>query len=167
MTSRTAPVSAAPRGFQWRLQPAERWFDVELEAAKLALARLQRESDLLEQAERRRAMAQQEQERLALQAAQRDVFAGAHAVRYLASLQVERIAADARRTELQQRLAAARAECVQRQRRLESVQALRATAQQEHMRAGQRRDCLEADAAWLATSQVRRAVQSRAGSDER
>jgi hypothetical protein len=149
------------RAFRWTLQPAERRLDAQVETARLALARLYQQSRALEQAERRRGAQQREQEGLALQQAQRDVVAGAQAMRYLARLGAERLAADAVRAGVQQRLELARDACAERQRQLESVQALRRAAEREHTQACLRRAARDADAAWLALVELRRAAQQR------
>ncbi|GAB3658509.1 hypothetical protein [Ramlibacter alkalitolerans] len=158
------PVGAVDlRGFRWRLLPAERRLEAEVESARLALARLQMQSCDLDQAERRRSAQQIEQQALALASARHDVFAGAQAMRYLAHLEGERIAAAAASLAMQQRVAEAREACAQRQRQLESVQLLRDAAQREHLQARLRHECREADAAWLALTQLRRCAQLRKG----
>jgi flagellar biosynthesis chaperone FliJ len=149
------------RGFRWNLQPVERRFDTQVETARLALARLHQQVHALEQAQVRRSVQQREQESLALQAAQRDVLAGARAMRYLARLEGERVTAEAVRAELRQRVALARRACADSQRQLESVQALRRAAQREYTQACQRRDCREADAAWLAFAELGRNAELR------
>ncbi|HET8748748.1 MAG TPA: hypothetical protein VFM98_24345 [Ramlibacter sp.] len=135
--------------------------DGAVENARLALARLQQQDHALQQEEGRRSTQRQEQQGHAVQSAQRDVFAGAQAARYLARLQAERVAAATVREALQQRVAAARIGCAERQRQLESVQALRETAQRDHAQAQLRREWREADAAWLALTQARRAAALR------
>ena len=152
------------RGFRWALQPAERRLEAEVESARLGLARLQHQSQELGEAERRRLVEQVEQQALALQSARRDVYAGAHAMRYLAYLEGERIAAAGAIAEMERRVVQAREACAQRQRQLESVQVLRAAAQREHTQARLRRECREADAAWLALAQLRRCADVRKGS---
>ena len=160
---------AAPRvdlrAFRWPLEPLERRLDGAVESARLAIAGLQRQLHAFDDAARHRLAHQREQEQRALRSARHDVRAGALAVRYLASLEAARRDADAARAELEQRVAAARAACAQRQRELESVQALRRAAQREHAQQQLRRECREADAAWLALRQQRRAAAARAGGE--
>jgi len=153
--------SADLRGFRWSLLPAERRLDAQVETARLALARLHQQAQALEQAELRSGEQLREQESLALQQARRDVVAGAQATRYLVRLQAERSAAGAVRAGLQSRLELARDACAERQRQLESVQAMRRAAQREHTQACLRRDAREADAAWLALAELRRLAQQR------
>jgi hypothetical protein len=159
------PAQAGPsadlRAFRWNLEPVERRLQATLESARLALARLQQQSNAQEQVGRQRVIEQREQEALALESARRDVFAAAHAVRYLASLETQRIAADARRAELAQRLAAARLACVERQRQFESAQTLRFAAQRQHALEQLRREWRQADAAWLAFTARRRCADPR------
>ena len=155
------PTPADLRGFRWSLHGAERRIEAEVEGARLSLARLNQQLHALEQAEHRRIAQQTEQEGLALQHARRDVYAGAQAMRYLARLASERVAAEAVQAELRQRTTLARQACADRQRQLESVQALRLAAQREHTQARLRRECREADAAWLAAAQQRRSADLR------
>lgn len=153
------------RAFRWQLDPLERRLDGAVESARLAVAGLQRQLHAFDDAARRRLAHQREQEQQALQSARHDVHAGALAVRYLASLEAARRDTDAARAELEQRVAAAQAACGQRQRQLESVQALRHAAQRQHAQQQLRRECREADAAWLALRQQRRAAATRAGGE--
>jgi flagellar biosynthesis chaperone FliJ len=155
------------RGFRWRLAGVERRLENEVEGARLALARLQQQCRVLDAAEHRRATQRCAQEALALQSARRDVLAGARAMRYLASLEAHRVAAAAARAELEQSVAAARAACAERQRQCESVQTLRLAAQREHAQAQLRREWREADGAWLAFAQVRRAGGLRRAGERR
>jgi flagellar biosynthesis chaperone FliJ len=160
-------TAAAPtsRTFRWPLAPLERKMDAAVENARLALQALQQEAHSQEQAARRRQAYQREQEDVAARSIQRDPRAGADAVRYLASLHAARVAAEASRTDLEQRLAAGRAECADLQRQLEAVQALRDRAHRVHAQGEVRRECRDADAAWLALAQQRRAAAVRAAGD--
>ena len=161
MTRSQQADSAHLRGFRWMLQPVERKLDAAVEGARLVLAALQRQLDALQQTAQQHGKEQQAQEALALEWIRRDVHAGAHAMRHLASLEVERLRVDADRIEMEQRVATARAECIECQRRVESVQALRRSAQRQHAEASLRRQWKDADDAWLAFTQQRRASGPR------
>ena len=153
------------RTFRWPLQALERKMDAAVENARLALQALQQEARLEEQAARRRHAYHLEQEGVALRAMQRDPRAGAQALRYLASLHAARVAAEATRADLDQRLARGRTHCADLQRQLEAVQALRSAAQRLHAQGELRRECREADAAWLALTQQVRAAGARSGGE--
>jgi hypothetical protein len=160
--NRKAP-SLHLRNFHWPLAALERKLDAALENARLALHVSQQEAHAEEEAARQRQAHRVEQEGVALRCMQRDLRAGADAVRYLASLQAAHIAAEAKRAEVDQRVARERASCADRQRQLEAVQALRAAAHRVHAQGALRRECREADAAWLALAQQRRAAALRGG----
>jgi hypothetical protein len=153
------------RTFRWPLVALERKLDAAVENARLALHALQQEARSEEEAARRRQAYQTEQEGVACRSMQRDLRAGADAVRYLACLHATRVAAEATRADLDQRLARARADCADLQRQLEAVQALRGTAQALHAQDEARRECRQADAAWLALTQQRRAAAARSWGD--
>ena len=149
------------RGFRWSLEPVERSLHAALERDRLALASLQRQAQALDQAAQARLAEQREEEGRALQCALRDVRAGAQAMRYLAGLEAARRAADAQLAQVGLRMAAARLACADRQRQLESAQALRHEAQRQHALAQLRRQWKEADAAWLACRPQRSAIGVR------
>ncbi|GAB3771664.1 hypothetical protein GCM10028796_40890 [Ramlibacter monticola] len=153
------------RAFRWHLEPLQRHLDGAVESARLELGALQRHLHLLDEAAQRRSAHQREQERRAARSAPDDLHARARAVRYLASLEEARLAAEASRVGLEQRVVAARAACAERQRQLESVEALRHAAQRQHAQQQLRREWSEADAAWLALMQRRRAAETRERTD--
>lgn len=151
------------RAFRWQLHAQERRLEGDVQTACLEVARLQQRLALSEQGARRRRAEQRELQAQARQEAQHDLHSGARLVRYLARLEADLVAADAERGALERELLAARAACSERQRQLECVQALRSAAQRQHAQEQQRRESREADAAWLALVQQRRAATARAG----
>lgn len=163
--SRTPPLPKVDlRGFRWPLHPLERKLDGALETARLALALLQRRHRELEQVAVQWKAHQAEQERSAAECVRGDPRLRAHALGYLGTLQHRLAQAGEQASELHQRIAAARGDCVDRQRQLSCVQALRQQAQQQHAQAQLRREAREADAAWLVLQQQRSASTLRGGS---
>lgn len=161
MRPRQIGVPVDLRSFRWTLAPVEHRLDGQVEGARLALARLQQQCRVVDEAEHLRAAQRGEQEARARETAGRDLRAAALETRHLARLEEQRLAAEAVRTELAQRIAAARIACAERQRQLESLQALRLDAQRAHARAQQSREARQADAAWLAMAELRRAHAAR------
>lgn len=150
------------RSFRWPLQPLERKLDGGLEAARLALASLKDQAKALDQLVAEWKKHQEQQERAASASIERDPRMGSHVLRYLATLQARLGQAAIAGAELGLRVGKAQGDCVERQRQLACVQALREQAQRIHAAAQLRREAREADAAWL----VRRAQRRAAGRGE-
>jgi len=149
------PRFADLRGFRWRLEPLRRKLQADLEGARLLLAALLGE-------EGRLAAAIRELDARFLHDA-RDILNApleargrARALAYLLQ-QGEALHAQRRQAcELRSRLTEAREECLAAERRLNSVEKLRGSAQAVFAAEQLRRTAKEADLAWLA-------LHSRAG----
>lgn len=157
----SAPPGVDLRAFRWGLHPLERKLDGALEAARVALALLQRQERRLDEVVTHWREHELRQQRIASECVQRDPRMAPHVLGYLGSVQGELAAAAERRAALQGQLVTARADCVERQRQLACVRSLRATAQAVHAQEQMRREARAADAAWLARLQQRRATAGR------
>jgi hypothetical protein len=145
------PIDAGSlRDFRWRLQAVERKHAMALDRASLALGVAQRETPSLQRRVDECALRQAEQERWARECAIRDPHLQGQALRWLLSCAAQSAAARAARDAQRRHLQALQAQCLDRQRQLDAVQALREEAQRVHAQAQFRRASREADAAWLA-----------------
>lgn len=153
------------RGCGASLRPFERRLDAQLEAARLALALLQRREDALQAVERQCAAAGMQQHRQACEWLAREPHMRPHLLDSLREVDrgIERARADV--AAVQEQVAVARAECVDRQRRLACVQRLRAAAERLFAQEQVRRDAREADAAWLGRARQRKLEPVGPGSD--
>lgn len=151
------------RGFRWPLRPLERKLDAELEAARLALARMQSQEQVARQSLGAAAEHLGLQQGMASRCIQHDPRLAHEVLSYLSGLEqaLSRCRSDAAR--VAQDLVDARVRCIERQRRLACVEALRERAEQAHLRERTRREAREADAAWLAHSQFARSAGTREG----
>lgn len=153
-------VGVDMRGFQSPLRALERKLEHELDRARMELAALQRDAVSLE--ESRRALRKERDEQLHcandLLGAALDPAAYRRCLQYLLSMdrQMEERSMEMRK--LETRLAAGRQACVEANRRLASVQAVRDAREASYAQEQARRTGREADLAWLVS-----ACRARAG----
>lgn len=143
--------------FRWPLRALERRREAALESARLGLAALQGEARKVDGIAARWAAHQAEQEALARDCIRRDPLAGRAALAYLGLVRAQLTGVEQVRRGIAQQVDTARAQCLERQRQLASVQALRENAQRLHGIAEHRRAAREADIAWLTREQQQRA----------
>lgn len=159
------PHGADLRAFRWGLHPYERKLDGALEAARVALALLQRQERRLDELVAHWREHEARQQHIASECVRRDPRMAPHVLGYLGSVQEELAAAAERRDGLQRQLATARADCTERQRQLACLHSVRAAAERLHAQEQLRREARSADAAWLARLQQGRA-DARQGRQE-
>lgn len=147
-----APAGADLRGLSWPYAALERKLEVELGRAQLALAELQRTCAAGEQELRALQDARQDQLRdlqaVALRAQGWDVHRGS--LRFLAEALARLAVREQAVVELRSELREAQQACVAAHQRLETLRALRASAEATHVQAQVRREATEADRAWLS-----------------
>jgi hypothetical protein len=146
------PRSADVRAFVWQLAPVQKKLEWELEAAKSQLA-----ARLQQAAQAERALQQLEATHaseaaaagLSMQATG-DVLAHRRALTYLVDLRRHMASASAVHRHSEQKVLAARAECMRCQRRLDTLLSVRGQALDRHIQQDLRRSSNEADAAYIA-----------------